>query len=165
MPSRAPATEFLRYLLICSIPPLLGWWVGMNPVPLYDNDAPPGNAFIEIMSTLLGLGFGTGILFIPIHWMAATAGAFRAVTLPVMACISLVSTFITFGLIVPGDYLEYLQSKGLFWVFLGMTITCATLLWRYYGFRRAEKTGRGDTANGATPTTSGASSESEQRRS
>ena len=161
MSVRTRAIEYLRYLLICSIPPLIGWWMRLNPVQLYGNEAPPSNPFIEISWALLALGFGTGMLFIPIHWVAATANAFRVVKLPTMVCISLASTFVTSAFISPGDFIEYLQSKGLLWVCLGMTITCATVFWRFYSFRRSAKPNRGGTADSATPAASGAYSESE----
>ena len=118
---------------------------------LYDNDAPPGNAFIEITSTLFSLGFGVGLLFIPVHWVAASSSAFRAVKLPVMLCIASVSTFITYSLITSGSFIEYLQSKGLFWVLLGVTITCSTVLWKYYKYRRSAIPCGGSAINDATP--------------
>lgn len=138
MSVRTRAIEYLRYLLICSIPPLIGWWMRLNPVQLYGNEAPPSNPFIEISWALLALGFGTGMLFIPIHWVAATANAFRVVKLPTMVCISLASTFVTSAFISPGDFIEYLQSKGLLWVCLGMTITCATVFGAFTVFAAAQ---------------------------
>ncbi len=149
--ARTRKIEYLRYLFFCLIPPLIGWLCSLTPVGLYDNDVPSGNAIIEITSTIFGLGFGTGLLFIPVHWVAASLNAFRLVTLPVMVSMSAASAFITFIFIAPGNFVEYLQSKGVFWVFLGVTITCGTVVWRYYNYRRRAEHCRGGTIDDAAP--------------
>lgn len=120
--------------------PLAGWWAEVNQLEPYEEPTSAVEHLQDVLSTLLLIGFGSGLLFVPFLFLAASDFTFRTVKLPAMLVIALLASFCTFWSISQANFAQYLQSKGVLWVCLGLLFSAGTVLFRYYRFRKRIET-------------------------